>query len=135
LLILHGNDRERKTETDLVIDPDFDVVETVFGKLNSTKNMHIGRVRIQSRKSKSDNGLGDGGIVIATHHKRFLLKFSGPPAPSGPEAEFEKPDGDHRGGDHINDTHKGLAAIDFLTHVFTENRGLEIGKDVCCDHE
>ncbi len=134
LLILHGDDSKREPEADLVIDTDFDVVETVFGKLNAPKNMHIGRVGIQSRESKLDGGLGDGCIVIAAHHKGFLFKLTGPSAPSGPETEFKKPDGNHRGGDHIDDTNECLTAIDFLTHIFTENRGLEIGKDVCCDH-
>ncbi len=82
LLILHSDNGERKPETDLVIDPDFDVIEAVFWKLNAAEDMNIGCVGIECGKPESDRGLRDGSVVIAAQHKGFLFKFSGAPTPS-----------------------------------------------------
>lgn len=132
-MILHGDDGERKPESDLVINPDFNVVKPVFRELDPAEYMDIRRVGIQGGEAESDRGFGDWSIVIATHHQRFLLKFPGATTPSGPQTEFKKSDGHNRGGDHIDDTHQRLTAIDFLAHIFAEDDGLQIGKDACGD--
>jgi len=134
LLILHGDNGKGKPEADLVINPDFNVVKPVFRELDAAENMNIGRVRIQGRKAEPDGGFGDRSIVITTHHQRFLLKFPGATTPSGPQTKFEKSNGHNWGGDHIDDSHQRLAAIDFLTHILTKDCGLQVWKDVRCHH-
>ena len=127
--LLDGNDRERKAEAELAIDPDLDRIDAVFLKLEPAKNVHVGRVSIQGRKRKLHLALGYRVFIIGIEDQRVLIELSDSAAPSSPQAKLEKPDRHHRGGNDSHNADEGLLPAGLLADVLAENAGLEVRKN------
>lgn len=127
--LLDRNDRERKAEAELAIDPDLDRIDAVFLKLEPAENVHVRRVSIQGRKGELNLALGNRILIIGIEDQRVLIELPDSAAPSSPQAKLEKPDRHHRGGNDSHNADEGLLPAGLLADVLAENAGLEVRQD------
>ena len=103
------------------------MISAVLLELNAAEEVDIGGVCAEIREGERDFRLGNGLILFGIIDEALLDEVSAAAAPSSPEAEFEKANGQGGGGYRADHPDEGLLPADLGSDIFTEDCCLEIG--------
>jgi hypothetical protein len=126
---LQRQNRKGKSKPELAIDFDLNRVNALAGELDSTEDMNIRGMGIESGEMKLNLACRDGFLVFGIQDGGMLDELADATTPSRPKTKLEKTEWDRRGGNHTDDANERLLAARLLPHILAQDAGLQIGQN------
>lgn len=130
---LDVDDGQRVADDELVVQVDFDVVHAEGLELDVGEKVHVGRHGIHFLEAEIDGAFAEH-FFVGRKHLGGLLELADAVAPTGPEAEFKKADGDLGRGNGVDDADERLHPGDFSADIFAQDGCLAVWKHVFIEH-
>src|ERR1041384_6692645 len=105
------------------------MMRSVLLKLHSPKVMDIGGVAFHFFQNKFHFRLRNDLLLVHADDAGFLAKFSGPTAPTRPDAESNVIDGQGGRGHNTEHSDERLHTVDFASDILAKNGALQVRKN------
>lgn len=106
-LLIYANDRDREANAEIAIEVDFNVMDAKLLGLDAAEEMHIGSTAFDLAKFEINRSLRND-FIIRIEESRVLMETTETAAPTRPNAELKKSDGDLRRRNRADDSDESL---------------------------
>src|SRR5262249_5973356 len=129
LLALNPHHRQWKTQPQLLLQINLDVVQTELLKLDATKIVHVGGVAFHFLELEFNFRLGEHILLVYADNARSLPEFADAATPARPDAQPQIINRQRRRGNDVEHADQRVRAVKLATNVLAEHAALQVGED------